>query len=193
MMRNLTTLLAMSFVTLGVMTTPAQAGIMLEPYLGLEQGQTYAVTSTADASYKTSGTAIGARIGYSLPALFWLGVDYSMMSGKGKPDIGGSDGDLKRTDLYAVAGVDLPILLRAWAGFGLMNSATVSTGGVDTKISGGTKMKAGVGLTMLPLVSVNLELFNHKGAKYETGGTEVSTTALEDNGGLLTVSLPLDF
>lgn len=192
MFKRISTFTALTLTTLGLLAAPAHAGLLLEPYIGLEQGQAYVVTAGADSSYKTSGTVLGARVGYTLPALFWLGLDYSLMAGKGKADIGGNDGDLKRSDLYLVAGVDLPILLRAYAGFGLMNEATVSGSVVETKLTGGTKMKAGIGLTMLPLVSVNLELFNHKGAKYEAGGVELPTTSIEDNGGMLTLSLPLD-
>ncbi|MBX3017831.1 MAG: hypothetical protein KF767_08080 [Bdellovibrionaceae bacterium] len=194
MFKRISTLTAMTLTTLGLMAAPAHAGLMLEPYIGLEQGQTYSVIANlADASYKTSGSVLGARIGYSLPLLFWFGVDYSLVAGgKAKPDFGGPDSDLKRSDLYAVAGVDLPILLRAWAGYGIMNETTVSNNIAETKITGGTKMKVGVGLTMLPLVSVNLELFNHKGAKVEIAGTNTPMSTFEDAGGVLSVSLPLD-
>lgn len=192
MFKRISTLTAITLTTLGFMSQ-ANAGLMLEPYLGMEQGQTYAVIGgVGDVSYKTSGSVLGARVGYSMPLLFWFGADYSLVAGgKAKPDFGGGDRDLKRSDLYAVVGVDLPILLRGWVGYGLMNTATAS-GTTETKISGGTKMKAGLGFTLLPLVSVNLELFNHKGAKYELNGAGVSTSTLEDNGGYLTVSLPLD-
>lgn len=175
-------------------TTSANAGLLLEPYMGLSQGQTYSVAqNAADTSYKTSGTVLGGRIGYTLPILFWLGLDYSLLAGgKAKPDFGGSEGELTRSDLYAVVGVDLPILLRAWAGFGLMNTSTDKRNGVETKVTGGTKMKAGVGLTMLPFVSINLELFNHKGPKVENAGAALSMNTFEDTGGILGVSIPFD-
>lgn len=194
MFKRITAFSAMTLTTLGLMATPAHAGLMLEPYIGIEQGQTYAVVANlADSSYKTSGSVLGARVGYSLPLLFWFGLDYSLVAGgKAKPDFGGQDGDLKRSDLYAVVGVDLPILLRAWAGYGLMNTTTNSNNVGETKITGGTKMKVGAGLTMLPLVSVNLELFNHKGAKVESGGVNLPMSTFEDAGGVLSVSLPLD-
>lgn len=195
MIQRMTTMLAISCTTMTLLiANPAKAGLLLEPYLGLEQGQTYQVVQNlADTSYKTSGAVVGARVGYTLPLLFWFGVDYSMVTGgKSKYDFGGVDGDLSRSDLYAVAGVDLPILLRFWAGYGLMNTTTVKQSGVDSKITGGSKLKAGVGLTMLPFVSINLELFNHKGAKVESGGTNLTLNTFEDNGGVLSVSLPLD-
>jgi len=194
MIQRLTTMVALTIVALSLtFTNPAQAALMLEPYRGLEQGQTYAVvTNVADVSHKTSGAVLGGRVGYALPLLFWFGLDYSLVAGgKSKPDFGGGDGDLTRSDLYAVAGVDLPILLRAWYGLGLMNTTSVKRAGVETKVTGGTKMKVGVGLTMLPFVSLNLELFNHKGPKVDTGGVPSTMSTFEDAGGVLSVSLPL--
>lgn len=177
-----------------LMANPAQAGLLLEPYMGIEQGQTYNVGAAyGDASYKTSGAVVGARVAYSLPLLFWIGLDYSLMAGgKAKPDLGGSDSDMTRSDLYAVVGADLPILLRVWGGFGVMNTATAKTAGGDSTVKGGTKMKVGAGLTMFPFISLNLELFNNKGPKLESGGTTLDASTFEDAGGVLSVSLPLD-
>lgn len=165
------------------------------PYLYIEQGQNFlADPAFGDASSKSSGTVLGGRIGYSLPILMWFGIDYSFSTGgKYKPDNGAAQGDLTRNDLYAMVGVDLPILLRAWAGFGLMNSVTTkdSTGG-ESKTKGGTKLKAGVGLGFIPFVSINLEAWNHKGYKLESAGVETTAALAEDSGVGLGISVPFD-
>lgn len=197
-MNQTRSLVAVAALAVGLVMAPsANAGLLIEPYLGYESGQTYAVASSlGDASYKTSGTVIGARLGYSLGLIvssLWAGLDYSLVTGgTAKADFGGTSSDLARTNLYAVLGVDLPILLRAWVGYGLLNEAKTTSNGVENKVTGGTKMKAGLGLTLLPLVSVNLELFNTKGPKFSAAGVDTTMSTFEEAGGVLSLSLPLD-
>ncbi len=88
--------------------------------------------------------------------------------------------------MYATVGFDFPILFRAWLGVAIGNKTTLSSGGTDTDYKGGSGQKMGLGLTFLPMVSVNLEYFTNKPdlptgvAKYEETGLQVG------------VSLPLD-
>lgn len=179
-------------IAMGLLSPAAQAGLMLEPYIGYSQGQAYDVQPSIDASYKTSNMVFGGRLGYTFPVLFWAALDYSLgTSGKAKRDIGGGEGDLSRSDLYATFGFDFPILLRAWVGYGLMNGSTI-TGSSDTKYSGGTNIKAGVGISVFPFVSMNLEAFSHKGQKYEWGGVSSTHEDFQDAGGTLSLSIPLD-
>lgn len=169
-MKNM--LLALALV-LGFSST-SQAGVLFEPYLGFEMG------STKNPGGDMDGTVLGARVAYELPVFFWFGVDYTMsVSQKLKPDNFGNS-DAKRSALYAVAGVDFPILFRAWLGYGVMNEIKFDNGKVD----GGDAMKIGVGFTGLPFVSLNLEMINEKFK--EQGGSR-----FENNSYVFSVSLPL--
>lgn len=160
----------------------AHAGLMLEPYIGYEFGKTSDTDST--------GVVLGGRVAYSLPVFFWFGVDYSLMAG-GKVKTAGGDSDLTRSDLYAVAGVDFPILVRAWFGYGLMNTGTVKSNAGDAEASKGSNTKVGIGFTFLPLVSINVEMINHKDYEVKSGALTLTSTD-SDNTTMVSLSLPLD-
>lgn len=181
-----------------VFATHANAGLLIEPYMGFETGTTAAASSSADLTAKTSGMAIGARIGYSLPVLFWAGLDYSLLaSGTAKPTITGSDYTFSRSDLYLVAGVNLPILLRAWLGYGLANTLTAKKATGDETYKGGTNYKIGVGFTMLPMVTLYVEAYHHKSSSVDgpTGNQAIDAAlsgGYQDAGLMFGASLPLD-
>lgn len=141
----------------------ASAGIMVEPYLA------YNLVGDFD-NVDTSGVNYGARLGYSLPALFSLGLDYNM----GTYDHDGTDVD--HTKFGAFVAVDLPILARAWASYYFSAKAEAGASEVD-----GDGFGLGVGLTMLPFVSLNLE---YRSLSYD-GNVDASEV-------LVGVSLPLD-
>jgi opacity protein-like surface antigen len=146
------------------MSSAAHAGILIEPYLGYETGDsTYKFVSSIDPSgteFKDSlsGVSYGMRLGYKF-LLPWIALDYTSGTGTDKVDskFSSTNSDFTRTSLGAVVGVNLP-LIRAWAGYGFSNELTLkgANGTPDTKMKG-TYLKAGVGLGFLPFVSVNLE------------------------------------
>lgn len=189
------TLLAFVFV---LFAGTAHAGLMLEPYIGFESGQVVAVNHLAgDLSAKTSGLMGGIRVAYSLPILFWAGLDYSMLpTGSARPDIVGENYNYSRSDLYLVAGVDLPILFRVWAGYGLMNSLVLKKSTGDETYTGGTSLKLGVGFKMIPFVTVFLEGYNHKAKDVSANGIDGAISdffgAYEDGGFTIGASFPLD-
>lgn len=170
-------------------TSIASAGILIEPYLGYESGQNTAVGTGGDVSSKTSGVNLGARLAYSLPVLIWFGVDYGIMTGgTAKSDFGGASYSITRSDLYAVVGVDLPILLRAWLGYGLANSMVHKKSTGDETYSGGTNMKLGVGVKLIPLFNIYLEAYQHKSNSIPAA----ITGAYADVGYVLGLSFPID-
>ncbi len=76
---------------------------------------------TKDADGKFDGSLLGARLAYRSPVMFWAGLDVALgVSGTFKPDSGANQ-DGKRTTVGLVAGLDLPVLLRAWVGYGFYN------------------------------------------------------------------------
>lgn len=178
----------------------AKADLLLEPYLGYEFGsQTLNYRSGSNNNGKMTGAVLGGRIGYQSPVMFWAAADVSYMGGgKYKPDDStNSDMDASRTSIAAVVGVDLPILLRGYAGYILSDSLeTKYTGGSDT--FKGTGMKVGVGLTFLPIISLNVEyaLRTYKSAS-GTGFNSVtfdsSISKLEHSSVMVSVSAPLSF
>lgn len=175
-------------------STSASAGILVEPYIGFEKGKTISENGVNSATHDGTAAVVGGRFGYTLPILFWVGLDYSLTTGgKGKSAdaVLFQDYDYKRSDLYLVAGFDFPILVRAWLGYGLMNDLTTDQAGTSTKINGGTHTKLGVGFTGLPLVSINLELYNHAPNKAD-GNSFAAGSSFKDAGFTLTASLPLD-
>ena len=192
-----TALIALSLFT----ATTAKAGILIEPYAGYATGssETKIGAGLGGTTYKhdTSGLGFGARLGYTLP-LVWFALDYSMANGaKSKAkSTGATDADVDSTTLAAVVGVKVPFF-RAWAGYSPMHSANVKGNGVETKFDG-TLLKVGAGFTGLPFVSINLEYRMMEFKKYSQSGTsaDLSSSGLYESAKgsdfLLSVSVPFD-
>lgn len=182
-MKKLAVVFALIFGTASV----SHAGILLEPYLGMEMGK---YTTDLSGDGKTEFTNLGVRVAYTLPVLVWVGLDVNMgMSGKIKPD-SGSASDMKRTSMGAVVGVDLPILLRGWAGVGFSNELKIDNS-VNTKIKG-TYTKFGVGFTGLPFLSLNLEYIIDS-FKDTTSDVASGDADFKHSSYMFSVSLPLEF
>lgn len=184
----------------------AHAGLLIEPYLGYEITKN---TGTVNAAYLSSpidldkggsatGMGYGLRLGYKLPVFFWMALDASMASGKQKYDnsVAFAEDDFSRTVVGATFGVDLPILLRAWVGYGFSDQLTLkSAAGVKDTLKG-TNTKVGIGLKMIPFMSVNVEYILRKYTD-ATGDTYVSPTTFntvygkaEQSSVLVSVSVP---
>lgn len=171
-------LLVMLAVVMGFGSV-SHADILLEPYLGYEIGK------TTDPDGKMDGTHLGARVAYRSPIMFWAGLDYSLgLNATFKPD-SGSDETAKRSTLYGVVGMDFPILVRAWLGYGFMNEFDFDAGKIK-----GKSTKVGVGFTGLPFLSLNLEYL--KETFDESNGNSL-TTDIQNDVVVLSVSLPLEF
>lgn len=184
----------------------SHAGILIEPYLGYEITKNSATVNAAylsspvdfDKGGSATGGNYGLRIGYKLPVFFWAALDASMGSGKQKYDnsLVFTDDDFSRTVIGATFGVDLPILLRAWVGYGFSDQLTLKTAtGVKDTLKG-TNTKVGIGLKMIPFMSVNVEYILRKYTD-ATGDTYVSPTTYstvygksEQSSVLLSVSVP---
>lgn len=176
----------------------ANAGILVEPYLGYEPSSELKLESLGvNIGGKTSGANLGVRVGYKLPLMLWAALDYSMMSGgKMKGDL--IDAKVDRSNLYLDVGFDLPVLARVWLGYGIMNSQKYKyDGGTDLTLKNGSNIKLGLGFTMLPLVSLNLEYFMHDYKDYESAAGSGSTSGAwnthKETGVMLGVSVPFNF
>ena len=160
----------------------SQAGLLLEPYLGYEAGK----YSMSGFDAKPSGTVLGLRLAYSIP-MFWFGIDASSSNGKINPETSGTNNDAyTRSVLGAGVGVEFPILLRAWVGYGFSNK--LANKDVSNSDLTGTSTKFGIGFTGLPLVSLNLEMITDSYDKVN----DVAVSGISSSGYVLSVSLPLD-
>lgn len=180
----------------------ANAGIMLEPYLGYNSGTLAHDVKTSGASEggKVTGMGAGLRLGYKLPLMLWLAADYGMMSGgKFSADTAGLDGKVDSSDIYVTVGFDLPILARVWAGYGLGNTAKVKfDSGPESKLTYESAMKIGVGFKLIPMLSLNAEYFMKTLKDFEdnTGATVVASnyySTANASGFMVSISAPFDF
>ncbi len=185
-------------MTLGL-STAAQAGFMIEPYIGYLGGDhIYKSVSAGSTEYTDTlgGSAMGIRLGYKF-LMPWVAFDYTMASGTDKSGIPGTkDADYSAAMMGFVAGVDLPILLRAWAGYGLQNNITFKPSTGDQKLYG-TYTKVGVGFKGFPFISINAEYIIGSYNKYDdgtaTGKVDSDTvfSTLSSKLYLISISLPL--
>lgn len=159
----------------------AQAGFLIDPYIGLGQTKTIFDIGSSDDSESDSSTVLGSRVGYSF-ILVSAGIDYQIMNGKDT-----NDEDVSSNNLSAFVGVDLPILFRFWAEYFLSSSTDADFGSVDVSFKDGYGV--GIGFTGLPFVSINLELetLNYD---LEFGSVEGEYSVAST---ILSVSMPFDF
>lgn len=154
------------------------AGLLIDPYLGMGQAKT---TSDLATDGDSDGfTSFGSRLGYSF-ILVSAGIDYQMV----KSESDGDDVNVTNTSFFV--GVDLPILLRAWAEYQISSDYDLDGSNLDVEFKDGYSV--GVGFTGLPLVSLNLELAV---TNYEIDAGVLGTLDYSAASTMFSVSLPLD-
>lgn len=190
---------AMIAITLG-MSYAAKAGIMIEPYLGYHGGDTvYQFTTLGGGGPEytdtASGTGFGLRLGYKF-LLPWVALDYATFNGTYKDGVpGNSNYDYSMTNMSVVVGVDLPIMLRAWAGYGFSDKGTLKFTSSETKTEG-TSTKIGLGFKGFPFVSINAEYIMTTPTKLDYGhgsgkeDVDLYYKSLKPNFFLISVSVP---
>lgn len=174
-----------------MLTFSASAGFLIEPYAAYRLGSYENSSNNGEWSYDSP--QLGARLGYTF-ATFMGGLDYSFGSADFKADSANTadDGKWKETSLAVFAGVELPVLLRAWASYFVKQEFEDDEGADAGTTISGDGFGFGVGFTGLPFVSINLEYrtFSYDEAESNTGTkTSIDTKSSEI---LLGVSLPLD-
>ncbi len=159
-----------------LMCSLAHADLLIDPYVGTGLMKTTSDVNRLDDDDENL-TAIGARVGYQF-LLVSAGVDYSK----------GSAGDYEFTNTSVFVGVDLPILLRAWAEYFISSDLDADVSGFNQDIDFKDGTSLGIGFTGLPFVSLNLEVQN---LNYETEilGRDVD---FQTAAYIFSVSLPLN-
>lgn len=168
--------------------TQAQAGLLLEPYIGYNFT---AIETDAGEGKAAKGPILGGRVGWTLLGTVFVAFDYSTGDIEWDPEnsLPKLDGTLTRMGI--TAGADIPIApLRAWAGY-YKSKFEPSESGMDVKMEDGKGVKIGLGLTFLPIIDINLEYFNAKYDNYKANGT-VYNEEITDRGLMLSLSAPFD-
>ncbi len=156
-----------------------QANILIEPYLSYTAfggGESTVASAAAKDEYSPSGYDVGGRFGTQFLGLMG-GLDIAKGSIKVESErsIGSTFTDeYDRTRVGVFVGYNAPLLVRAWGAYHFLNKAedTNSSGRFSsgTKLDG-TSLELGVGVTLLPLVSLNVGFRNNTYDEYETNGT----------------------
>ena len=177
----------------------AQAGVLVEPYLGIAtmgDGKVKpSVSSTrTDLEYKFAPTA-GFRAGYSMWGAM-VGIDASYQKtelqlerriGSNITDLGDQDVDKSQAGIFV--GYNLPMPMRVWATYYLMGSVKFDD---DSKYTSGNGYAFGASYTGLPLVALNFEYRNMEYSESETASGATSNTDVNLGELLFTVSMPFD-
>ena len=161
----------------------AQAGIMIEPYLGYVVGGE--IDDGGGATADPAGTLFGARLGFRTLG-FMAGVDYQTGTIEAQDwTDNAEDSDSDVTDLGVFVGYEFPILFRVYFSY-FFDSKSEPEGSTGELEGSGTRL--GVGYTGLPFVAINLELLSHSYDEFD--GSALSSDFTADSY-VLSVSLPL--
>lgn len=154
-------------------STTASAGLLLEPFIGVTSGDT-------DGTYKFdyTGTEIGARAAYSTLGFFG-GLDFRMRN----YDADKGDAIKDNGRLALVVGYEAPILVRAFATYGIMSAQKIGS----TELETSSDITLGVGYTGLPFVAINFEIGNFQVDKADSANVDSKFNMYT-----LSVSLPFN-
>lgn len=158
----------LAMVMMAAMSTGANAALLIEPHIGYNvSGSGDTAIDDANMEVDYSGLQYGLRAGWQYLG-FMVGLDYTTSNPEIEstftvPAVPGFSqtvkNDFKKKEIGVFAGYNLPILLRAWAGY-YFDVEAKSENESDLIESGakmsGSGMELGVGFTGLPFVSLNL-------------------------------------
>jgi hypothetical protein len=182
----------------------AEAGVLIEPYVGYQSMLTTVTLGTAATPFdgqsiklNGSGIGFGLRAGYAMSMLF-VAADYSSAnlttSVKELPaGLTSTFGDITRTSLGVTAGLDFP-MVRPYLGYVFDDQSKDST---TTNMGSG--FKVGIGFTIIPKLKLNAEYqtLTYTKAK-SSSGTETtfsssnSISAMTASGFFVNLSVPLE-
>lgn len=162
----------------------AQAGILLEPYLGYVSGKAEQGTSS-----NYTGMEYGARVGYSMLG-FAGGLEYAAAT---LTDDGTPKSDLTIGDIGVFAAYKFPVLFRVFAAYFPSSEVKVSNSTGSGTYKSGNAMKLGVGFSFLPFVNLNLEYMSSTYSDLQASGVTVPLNpSLTNKSYGLSVSIPFD-
>lgn len=170
-MKNLILLFS---ITLFAFTSTAQAGFLLEPYMGMHFNSTYKDNDcSGNCDGSISGIAIGGRAGFQN-----LGFMFGVSGKRVSYDVEDStQGDLATTTIGVFAGYDFPILLRVWGEYILSGTGAYDDSSSNQELNVGSGTTLGVGYKIFPFISLNLEIgsLNFDETTYDGGSNKIDT------------------
>jgi hypothetical protein len=175
----------------------ANAALLLEPGVAYHNGT---FDQGNGNTGKINGIGLNTRAALSLPVVF-VGLDLTYLFGTSAAD-SGSSYDTTAVALGPVVGASLPLMpLRFWLSYYMLDYMTLKKPAdlvipAHDEISSGSAIKLGVGYTLIPLLSLNLEYTMHTFTKFENKATN-TTSDLSPNAKvnefILSATIPLDF
>ncbi len=181
-MKTLTKQFILAIFAVFAFNQAAQAGLLLEPYIGYASGQE---KQTTTANYK--GTEYGARVGYSILG-FAAGAEYSAIS---FTDDSTPSQTLTNGDLGFFVAYKFPVLFRAFASYAPSSEIKDSSNGITSTLKSGNAMKIGVGYTGFPFININFEYQTSTYSKINSSGVDFPLSpSLTTTGYAITISAP---
>lgn len=185
-------------VALGILvvTTTANASILVEPHLGyIASGGTESYYSV---KYDYSGPQYGARLGVKYLGLMGgFAYTHSTFSNKLSAGITSLTAKQKQDEMGVFVGYNAPVLIRAWVAYFFSAKNTWTDNALGAGTSGtwykGKTTEIGIGFTPLPLLSLNVSyrmLSFDKAYSALTGAEGTLTTKYEPKEIVLGVSVP---
>ncbi len=163
---------------------PAQAGFMIEPYVGYEMGT---ITHKNDPDMETKGTYYGGRLGYDFVGLKF-GLDYQTGTENVEQGTSSASDGYSFTDMGVFAGFEFPFLLQVYVSY-FFDSTAKFKGSINPKEFAGNGTRVGIGWTGLPFVSINLEYATRTYDEYD-GSSLTDNVAGKFTGLSLSIPLP---
>ncbi len=178
-------ILLLAVLTTLTINQTAQAGILLEPYIGYVSGESKQTTTA-----KYTGTALGARVGYTFLFGFAAGIDYTLSN---LTDDSTPSSELSSSNLGLFVAYKLPILFRAYATYVPSPILSSKSSGTTNTLKSGNTLKLGVGYTGLPFVNLNFEYQTGTYSEVESGGaTFPFSPNLTTSAFAISISAPFD-
>lgn len=134
--------------SLVLVSTVANAGGFIEPYVGIQKGT---ATDANGTDFDSKGTALGLRLGYQM-VIPWVALDVRMNKGTIET---APEQDYSGTDIGITAGASVPFL-RPMIGYVPAAKQKFEASGSSFEFEG-SALKLGLGIKILPLIDINID------------------------------------
>lgn len=153
-------LLFVSIISFGCLSSARDGGLFIEPAVTYETSDFDVDYPFATSSGENDGFGVGARLGFHLSDVIFLGVDgrYSKLNFQDQNSVFNYDTKAEQFNVAPVIGVQMPLIgLRVWGSYILSSTLDPDErNSLDLKFSDGTGYRIGAGFRVLA-VSLNLE------------------------------------
>ncbi len=158
----------LSFTALVLIGFSAQAGFLVDPYMG------YMVSGSNNNNFTISGQDMGIRLGWTTLGL-GLGVD-ATVAGKYSYK-NGTTTDYSPSHTGVFVSYTFPILIRGYATY--FFSSKVSSSSPTSVSTTGNGTKLGVQYTGLPFIALGIEYYTMNYTEVEISGSKMSASGSE--------------